>query len=118
MTAANLGIDGDIETWNAGVEADPGEVWCDVEVVMDFTAGQSKAYANGSTTPFATVSHTMPGGKTFADMQGWSLDAVWTHGSTDDFVNVVTIDRAAVALLVTNRFDGDSLILLVLGGST
>ena len=116
MTAANLGIDGDIQTWSGGSEADPGEVWCDVEVVMDFTAGQSKAYANGSTTPFATVSHTMPGGKTFADMQGWSLDAVWAHGSTDDFVNVVTfIDRAAVALPVTNRFDGDSLILPRLG---
>ena len=116
MTAANLGIDGDIETWNAGVEADPGEVWCDVEVVMDFTSGQSKAYANGSTTPFATVSHTMPGGKTYEDMVGWSLDAVWAHGSSDDFVNVVTfIDRAAVALPLTNRFDGDNITLPPVG---
>ena len=113
FTLANLGLGGAFPRFVAGDPAEqPSETanWADIEVVPDFTTNQWKAYANGSTTQFAQgpiniSGHNMP------TAIGWSLDLTWAHGS-DDYVCVSTLlDRVGVALPLTNKFDGNHLIL-------
>ena len=105
FSLANLGITGNIDRYDNDAQLPETDMWADIEIVPDFTLNNWKAYANGSTTHFAngSINTAVP----MASAKGWSLDLNWTHGSTDEFVNVVTfIDRVAVALPLTNIFDG------------
>lgn len=82
--------------------------WVDVQVVMDFVGGTWKAYADGNTTHFTNgVFGTTFNAGTMGTLNGWSLDLHYTKGS-DDYINHTTlIDRAGMAISLTNKFDGD-----------
>ena len=86
---------------------DENSIWADIEVVPDFVLNTWKAYANGSTTEFANGVINISG-HDMASAIGWSLDLVWAHDS-DTHVSLTTmIDRAGVALPLTNKFNGDT----------
>ncbi len=82
--------------------------WVDVQVVMDFAGNTWKAYADGNTTPFNNGSFgTTFSAATMGGLNGWSLDLHYTKGS-DDYINHTTlIDRAGMAIPLTNKFNGD-----------
>ena len=106
FTLTDIGLVSNLKKYEYGVPAPHPQIdnWVDIEVVPDFSANTWKAYANGSTTHFASGSIT--GGIEKTTALGWSLDLNWAH-STDDYVAVTTmIDRVAVALPLTNIFDG------------
>jgi len=111
LTSAELGLDGDIETFVSGVQASVTDVWCDIEVVPDFVARTFKVYVNGNTTEVLSGAIPTAQAAKFDSAYGWSLDLVWADG-TDDYACVTTfIDRVSVALPLTNRFDGDTVTL-------
>jgi hypothetical protein len=107
LTLADMGlIDADITKYKEGVP-DPIELvtmWADIEVVFDFTANTWKAYANGNTSHFANGSVDTSVEELTA--VGWSLDTTWSRGTSTYGTLVTMIDRAAIALPLTNKFDG------------
>jgi len=106
ITLADLGVDTAFTRFANGFPDEQPEVeaWCDIEVVPDFVANTWRAYSNGSTTSFANGTINVAVDKTTS--YGWSLDANWSFNSTY-YANIVTmIDRAAVAIPLTNKFDG------------
>lgn len=111
ITLTNLGINGNPLRFNTGEGAelpyDENSIWADIEIVPDFVLNTWKAYANGNTTEFANGSINISG-HDMASAIGWSLDLVWAHDS-DTHVSLTTmIDRAGVALPLTNKFDGNT----------
>ena len=92
--------------WEAGL---PDQVperssWSDIEVVFDFSNNTYKAYMDGNTSHFDSGSVNTSVDELTAI--GWSLDMNWTFQSVY-YGNVITmIDRAAMALPLTNKFDG------------
>ena len=82
--------------------------WVDVQVVMDFVANTWKAYADGNTTHFDNGSFgTTFNAGTMGSLNGWSLDLHYTKGSNDYINHTTLIDRAGMAIPLTNKFDGD-----------
>lgn len=111
FTLNDLNLDGELLQYNTGlanpVPYDETTTWADIEVVFDFVLNTWKAYANGNTTQFDQGSINIAG-HNMATAIGWSLDLVWAH-DTDDYVSLTTmIDRAGVALPLTNKFDGNT----------
>jgi len=111
FTLNDIGLDGSLLKYDTGVPDslpyDESSTWADVEVVMDFALNTWKAYANGNTTHFANGPINIAG-HNMTSAIGWSLDLNWAH-NTDDYVSLTTmIDRAGVALPLTNKFDGNT----------
>lgn len=103
-----LAITGDLRKYQnsipIAIDLTPQQLWVDVEVVFDFSLNRWKAYTNGSTTEFASDAINVTVDE--LTCYGWSLDANWEFNSIY-YGNVVTmIDRAAMALPLTNKFDG------------
>ncbi len=107
ITLSNLGLGADLREYQKGIaHANPSaKLWADVEVVFDFSANRWRAYVDGNTTEFATATINVAVDELTA--VGWSLDANWTFNNSVYYGNVVTmIDRVAMALPLTNKFDG------------
>lgn len=88
--------------WDSGLEEarnfTSSDIWGDIYVVFNHTAGTWKAYLDNATLHFANGSITTTGNP-FASAQGWSLDAVWANlGSQTHLSTNTLIDRVGVIM--------------------